>query len=449
MEIPIKHGSLVDSPYSDSVANVFTFPNSELEELVQDLKNGNPTCYLVSGYRGSGKSSYIKKLQSQLDNTDSSKEGDTFIRHLFVELNFAKYEEQSIVLRKLIRAYYQAFSNHDLFEVTQKKKPKETAEFKELYERTFYEVSKNTNVKNYESTNSTINFESSLKHLALLIAAILSAIGVNELITEWYNWIISSTFFAIVYAAITFKHVVSKGTDVSNETNHSELYDDEIAEYHLLRMIDRFYKEFRLVFVLDELDKIKESEHAEKLINEIKSIMLCGKANFIVVAGQGMFYQYHASKTEDDGFLSSLFSKTHHIPLFSAPQLRALFESLVEIEDLKLSDDEMQVLNSYKEYLIFQSMRVPRRFILSIRHDLKWNNNKAFLKIDKTAEDLDVYVKVNKRLAEVENEIDSEEFDTPISDYLKMQLMLQAHSILSSSGKSFSLNQLVNSSSNG
>lgn len=450
MKIPINHQLLTDSPYNPEATNVFTFPNTELDELVQDLIHGNRTCYLISGYRGAGKSSYIKKLQNELKTQTVSSEAN----HLFVELNFAKYEERSIVLRKLIRTFYIELARDEkLFSQLSKSNPKSVKKLIDLYERTFYDVSKNTNSKELERNESEISFESNVLDIISIPFSIIVGLGILafEELPLWLRLIIALLSATATLFQVRKSRVKSK--ESSEEITMSELYDDEIAEHYLLQVLDDFKDLVIPVFVLDELDKIKDDVLAENLINELKPIMLSGKASFMVVAGQSMFYRYYESKLEDDGILSSLFSKVHHVSLMSAAELRTLFDRLIltnnsdEGTGKKWTDNERKAIDGYKECLVFHSMRVPRKFMLQIRNEISWDNGNAYVEIDEENADFELYEKVNSRIDKVENDILSQPYDNAIADYIKMKLIIQAHEILGKKNDSFSIHELSQTNS--
>ena len=66
MKIKINHKLLSDSPFSDLNKDLFSTPHPSTSDLISDIKNGTPTCYLVSGYRGAGKSSFIKRVEQRI-----------------------------------------------------------------------------------------------------------------------------------------------------------------------------------------------------------------------------------------------------------------------------------------------------------------------------------------------------------------------------------------------
>src|SRR5687767_4348027 len=111
MEFEINASNLFDSPYTKEMNSIFTFDDVVLADLANDICYGNPTCYLVSGYRGVGKSSFIKKLECKIDEKLLSEEKLSKKHVLFVYTSFAKYQSQSYLIRKLIRELFLKISS--------------------------------------------------------------------------------------------------------------------------------------------------------------------------------------------------------------------------------------------------------------------------------------------------------------------------------------------------
>lgn len=437
MNVRIDHTKLIDSPFDGESNSLFEFTSDETDDFVQDVINGNPTCYLISGYRGAGKSSFIKKLETDIRLKDD--------KVIFIYLNFAKYEDRSIVLRKLIRNFYLSAEEKGFFKKLESKHKDDLIQFRELYERTFYEVSKNTNEKKKDKTISTLGFKARLKDIILTVISLIFGVAIlmGFDITQWCSWLLASAPLLAVFGYFTYETTSTKETTDTSEISKSMLYDDEIAEYYLIDLLKAFQGDLKPIFVLDELDKIKDDELAENLINELKPVMLSDLASFIVVAGQNLYYNYYSSQVKDDGILSSLFSKIHHVNLFTASKLRILFSKL--IFEQEFTGNEKLILDAYIDYLVFESKRIPRRFIILIRQNIVWQDNKAFLNIDKKLEELSIYSKILSKVEEIEEQaIASEDYQPAIHDYFSMQLLLKAHYILKSQDLFFTDNQIFN-----
>jgi len=481
MKILIHYTRLSESPFSelsnvDGQNSIFKFIPNETEGLVLDIINGNPTTYLISGYRGSGKSSFIKKIEfdirkkilpnsangagrssfikkivtsiSRKNLPHSGNKGNRTASTLFVYLNFAKHEGRSILFRKLIRSFYLQFREKK-FNLNRKDKKTFrgiSGQFKDLYDRTFYNVSINSNKKKIDKLTTSIALNIVFKDI---IPPIGSIIGTYEAVVKYKITAISvlivlalGMFAILKYVALSIKFISE--TTNTNEVSKSMLYDDEIAEYYLLEIIDKLKTYIKPIFVLDELDKIPDDEIVESLINELKPLMLSGLCSFIVVAGQSLYYNYYIAQTKDDGALSSIFSKMHHVSLSTVAELSVLFDNLIEVDKSRLSLEESELLDAYKDYLILESKRIPRRFIIQIRQKLQWENDKAFIQIDKTIDELRIYSKILRQIETInqENIVDSE-YPGPIKDYFSMQLFLSAHRILNKQNQPFTKKDIL------
>lgn len=436
LRIRVHHKRLIDSPYNLKSEGIFTFANIETSDIVNDLIHGNPTCYLISGYRGSGKSSFVNKVQ-ELTTAESP-------NSIFIHLNFAKYESKAIVLRKLIRHFYLEISSNvkhqEVFKKLQRKNQfkEPLAEFRELYDRTFYEVSKNSNIKESKKNSSTRTFEFDIKETILAIAGISQfLIALNCLdLSDFGNYAIM--LFSLIIAALTIAvptftqaWVRTKESETNSESSKTSFYDDEIAEHLLSETLKAFRTEIKPVFVLDEIDKINDPQLEDKLINELKPLMLSGMASFIVVAGQKLYYRYYLEHTVEDNPISSLFAKTHHVPLFHESKLRTLFLSLLDHEISGLSEEDIKLINAHLNYLIISSKRIPRRFVSLIRQNLTWQNNSAYLDITKGASDYEIYSKLLRMLNKIEeDQIKPVGYPQAIIDFINMQLMITIAKLL-------------------
>lgn len=426
LKIPIDHKKLVDSPYTESNKNLFEYTTSDTEGFVLDIINGTPSSYLISGYRGAGKSSFIRKLEADIKEKDEN--------ILFVYLNFAKHEKRSILLRKMIRNFYLCSEEKKIFEKLKQKDElkKPINQFRELYERTFYEVSKNTNERKTTTVTSILGYEVNLKDLFLTAGSILFfLVSLFKLdLTRGITYI--PTGVSVLLGILQFGYLEKKKTTENTNTDEvskNSFYDDEIAEHYITEVLISFQNHIKPVFVLDELDKINDDELVENLINELKPIMLSGLASFIVVAGQNLYYNYYLSQTKDDGALSSLFSKVHHVPLFSISELRILFSRLIQLDSIK--EEEIPLVDAYVDFLIFEAKRVPRRFIILLRQNIIWEDKQAFIEIDKSIAELIIYSKILNRIEKIDDqEIAHKDYPEAIRDYFNMQLLLKSHKIL-------------------
>ncbi len=388
MKIFIDHEKIKNAPYED-------YSNEQDEQLLEQLKeqllNENHSCYLMSGYRGVGKTSLICKVEKRLedeknkvraDRKKAGQRGEPLPEIIFVHINFFKYTSYTFILRNIIREMYlKLSSDQEIF----KKIDKTTARnLKLLYERTFTDIRNNSGKKLVSSIDTSILFGSNLKRIILAFSVIIMGIlnyfmkliplppGLVSMITG---------FGGVLWASmetISLTDKIAKSKSEFQETIRQSLYDDEIAEYHIIKILSGLKQQYKIVFAIDELDKL-ESHEIEEIIYQLKPIILSDMASFVIVSGQLFLYKLSNSYMADAFSLSSIFSRLVHVPLLSNDSFRAIFKGLVlQYEDLTPDLQEVFV-----DSLILNSNRTIRRFLNLICQDINWEDNKAYLIVNR------------------------------------------------------------------
>ena len=452
VKLQINNKLLSDSPFSESNKNLFTPPHPSSEDLIQDIKNGTPTCYLISGYRGAGKSSFIKRIEHRVK--DNSKTTNS-VEVIFVHINFSRYQSQTFLLRKLIRGLYLEIKNCESFKTIKSKELKMPFEqrsvlsLEDLYEKTFYDTSYNITKSDKKEVITVFNID-----IWALIKVLLPGVFFLLIIANWIlnlfplQFLINIlgsvfTFGMSLKGVVDIKHSISKSNLEQKDFNRKSMYDDEIADHHFFSVLKTLQdNHYKVIFVLDELDKVDDDD-IDNLLKEMKPYLVSGAASFIAVAGQNLFYKYMQAKSIDDDVLSSIFSKFVHIPLFTREEFRDLFERIV-INKPQNSEEEKKLLNSYIDYFTFESRGVPRKFISLVRQELKWEEDSSFIEIEQTEEELKKYTQILDILEKIDDEeIEAEGFDDGLHDYFLMQLYIRSHKILFSKKLNFSRNEIL------
>lgn len=413
MLIEVNHKKITDSPYCISSDNNYvTNHDYEIEQSTQEILLGNPTSYLISGYRGSGKTSLIKKIEEKLS-------GKVF----FAYCNFSKYENHEIVLRKLIRSLFHAVKDSKYNNELKSK-------LNNLYVRTFYDIQNKHSFTKIKSNKNIIDIKLDKKNILLLIMLILNIFNIKfDFITKIFDSnsnliLLILNIFLLFIKNINFKAIYEKITKKESKYIASELFDNDIAEHQLLSVLQLAKSNnTHFTIVLDEIDKIDNSQEILSLINELKPLMLSGLCNFIIIAGQQFFYQVKKSQILDDSSLSSLFSKVIHTKVFTKNDFYTLFKSYVN-ENLI---DEL--LYNFVDSIILQSNRLPRKFINLIRQNIVWENNKAYLNIpedkSKVYSNDSIILSIIEKLEE--NTIEQMNYSVAIKDFFVVQLHIWIH----------------------
>lgn len=390
------------------------------EQLMQQLTFGNNSCFLISGYRGTGKTTLVNKIEEEI-------EGNNYV---FVHLNISKYENYSLVLRKLIREIYLTLSSNKVYEQIKNKQLIETIEL--LYDHTFYEIFKSSNVKNLKEFNINIegnfNLKDVIKSLTPLVIVVLASLNISfDILTKMSgSWdflllALSICWFLISGLKLNIKN--QKINSTLEELNRKSLYDDEIAEYHLKNILEELKKEnIKVIFVFDELDKIENEIDMTNIISDLKPLLLSDLASFIVISGQKLYYKFINSSVLDDSIMTSIFAKNIHVPLTTNTSLEKLFNSYINDS----TNINKELIKNYRNSIILNSYRTLRRFNNLILQDIEWQNNESYLYIDEA--NLNAY-KTDSIILEIltqitEENIEISDYDSGVKDFLTYQLFI-------------------------
>ncbi|EOU1562227.1 ATP-binding protein [Clostridium perfringens] len=389
------------------------------KQLTQQISNGNNFCFLISGYRGTGKTTFVKTLEENIKEENV----------IFIHLNFSKYEKYSLILRKLIREIYLNLSSTNAW----KKISNNLVDNIELlYEHTFYEVFRSSNTKKLKEFSAKLegnyDVKSIAKPLLPYIAIVLSSLNLSfdiipQLVKDSNLLLLMGSTLWGVCDLIKLTGAFKKEKTLVEELNRKSLYDDEIAEYHLKNILNGLNSEgIRIVFVFDELDKIESESEIEQLIADLKPLLLSNLASFIIVSGQKLYYKFIGSSLLDDSIMASIFSKNIHIPLSMNIHLEQLFNYYIEDKNYL----EKELVKNYRDSLILNSYRTVRRFINLISQDIVWENNLSYLHINEENEELykTDSVILNTVTKIIDDNLEDLDYEDGVKDFLTYQLFV-------------------------
>jgi hypothetical protein len=424
---------LTDSPYSKELKDAFHFEDHDfLTQMTQELKKANPSCYLISGYRGVGKTSFINRIKEALA-TDTA----------FVSISVAKYDGYPIVIKKIIRQLYLSYTS------IKKTDPSKNLDdkFSLLYDRTFNEVvqSEKELATNEKSKRTEMKVDLK-KIIPILVSFILTiCLSLHLFTLPYINELL--LIASIGWTLITqweFTWSSSKTSVKSLELARTTLYDNEIAEHHLLQVLSELKAiGIKTIIVFDELDKIKSTSTVEGIVNDLKALLLSGVANFFVIAGQGLYYQLEKSHGDDDPVISSLFSKNIHIPFPRYSSLKKFLLNLINDSEQTKND----LLNAFLDSMILNAARVPRKLSNIVRQNLNWENEQAFIEIPETFRPQ--FERESKLLSITTKVLDSDlpniTSNLPKSDFFIAQIHLWLNKIRTFSSRSWTVAEITQS----
>jgi len=330
--------------YGDDTPGFFVGRKHEIESLKNVITGNDSSAVLISSIRGVGKTSFVHKTLSEIDK----------VNPVFVNIGHAlanadnrrkrngEAENKKLILVSLIRATY--FNKE--FENDQK--------LGDLYKRCFGKYREENNISNEVATKKKIEIGGEIrtnsKTLIQLCAAIFVALGLS-LESLLIRLILGLFGIATLFLSLNWR---KEWTDFL-QNKESTVIDDS-TEYLEIEFESwlRGKKENKnkLVFVIDELDKIDETE-SFKMIKEYKNLFNRSFAHFLFISSQKSFDLISEDRENDankGGIFPTMFT---HVLYLSLPRTEELSGYLNEIfihKDVKENEKKELI-----HYLLFRS----------------------------------------------------------------------------------------------
>ena len=367
--------------------------------------------YLVTGYRGVGKTSFVNYALARAYKQLEEQEPPCILIPVF--LNLARSYDVGKLLRRTIRQLYRTIAETYIEEGTRRKT---------LYSVLPPELQRDlTNA--YLKTSARVS-EATTDALKTVIAETTTREwNVGGEVSGEYSLLpdpLPAKVGAKLAGGYSAARSSSRSEEIARETVNSLEYleyDDEIAEDELMRLIGSlvdkplelqweerqsivrrpqwFWKlwgkvrrrdyltqsvphkgirRLRLVFVYDELDKI-EQEEAKKMLNALKPVLLSSKATFIFIGGYEFAHQW-LTRTQPEGDMPyGLFNDVIYVPLYTDSELNQLIENLFQVPP-DGGDENFQTL---REHIRLHCGGTPREFFRQLLQFVQWRDGQALL----------------------------------------------------------------------
>ncbi len=368
--------------------------------------------YLVTGYRGVGKTSFINyALALAYKQLRSSEPPGVLVR---VPLSLARNYETEKLLRRTIRQLYEAVIQTSI-EWPGEDGPKHRS----LYSLLPSDLQDELTIA-YQKTSARVS-EAATEALKTVIATATTSefrFG-GEAIGETP---IRPPLPAKLGATLSGGYKLSKAKSKEEETAKETVdtleyleYDDEIAEAELMRLIKhltrkpvtlRFQKSepiprkwpwfwrmwgklrrrnylqrvvehqearnLHLVFVFDELDKLAPDD-AERMLRSLKGLLTTSDATFLFVGGWEFANRWLSRTTLEGDLLYSLFNGVIYVPLYTEEELDVFFREIVS------EPSQAQELVRLWEHIKLHCGRTPRELLRQLSQFVQWDQGKLVL----------------------------------------------------------------------
>lgn len=142
----------------------------------------------------------------------------------------------------------------------------------------------------------------------------------------------------------------------------------------------------RLVIILDEVDKLTEGsaglELIEDLLSGIKNVLTMSGAHFLIVAGPDLHDRAVRDASRGNGIYESVFGWRMYVPcLWDAPA--RLIRDAVGSSFAEAMDDprNREEIGLFIRYLQFKARGIPRRLLQEFNSFVFWEGNSPFLRL--------------------------------------------------------------------
>jgi predicted ATPase len=389
----------------------------ELDRLVDHICHLQGS-YLVTGYRGVGKTSFVNYALARVHQRLSSQSPSSVLVPVFLSL--ARSYEVEKLLRRVIRQLYRALieTRVDLLNIASE--PGEKKEQLSLYTLLPTELQGELNAA-YLKTSAKVS-EATTEALKTVIAETtthefsIGAEGGRE--ATVHPDPLPVKLGLKLTGGYTRSKTSSKSEETARETADSLEYleyDDEIAQAELARSIanltgtplellypvlvsvprrltwfwqilgkirhrdylhksvdQKMVRKLHLVFVFDELDKVAPAE-AQRMLQSLKELLITSKATFIFVGGWEFASQWLARTQPEDDLLYSLFVDIIYVPLYTDEEVDDLIQHVLSNSDPNQLDPKLLA------HLKLHCSGTPRELFRQILPFVYWDQGRPTL----------------------------------------------------------------------
>lgn len=363
IEIPLSYYPIYPLEERDELKKFFgsTARGIEAQKLASDIKNIAVGCFMVSGYRGSGKTSFVNYVTTLIQKPE----------YIVVRLNLShKCDAKEFVLR--------LFRNlrDTIYEDDEKRKKVEDKQ----------EIKQNLNLAHLRSFCDVQTFvNEGLKEVDKETAIRTSKRGQGLSILGAISCFIRGGVEKRKWNEDEEGKSDESGMEYTAEGSWKLgflKYDYELAEYEFKKIIasltsnSKLFK--KIVFTIDDIDKM-DLDEAMDVLKNMRSLLFTKNSIFILVGSKEFSTKWRAAKLFHEATaLDSLFTHVIYVPWMSCEEMEEIYLRLKPQRGISVP--EKRFLN----HLIYRAAGSPRDFFRYLWKYIKWGDDeKAIISIEK------------------------------------------------------------------
>ena len=373
--------------YGDETPGFFVGRKQEIKSLKSVINNNNSSAILISSVRGVGKTSFVHKA---LDEIKRVYPVFVNIGHTFSNEDVGEKKSKKLILKSLIRAIHfnKSFENDK--------------NLKKIYEKSLGVYRAEEEQKKQTETEKNVGLSADIK---LNAKTLIPVLGVFLLVLGFsLDNSLARTIIGTLGISVLLLSFSWKRSWTDSLIKKEKFLIDDSTEYLEIEF-ENWLKEQdkKIVFVIDELDKIKLSDNREifDIIKEYKNLFTRSFAHFIFITDQRAFDLVNKDREDEEkGIFPTFFTHIFYLSLPNAGELRLYLNEIFKKNE---NTDEIEK-DKLVGYLLFRSGNdfFTLKRLLSDVIIFNDNNDEPFIDTDKIKNSDEHFSKVAKLFGYVE-----------------------------------------------
>lgn len=354
----------------------------EINDFVTRIEHSAGGSFLITGYRGVGKTSFVNEALSVLRRRMP-------IPVLDVYVNLARPLTEAELMHLIIRRVYEQLVEKDLYASLS---PDLQRRITLAYQRT------SANVVRKVSEGWERSAELGASNLALFKLPISPKVNAKKSRTvDFETSFLAYDDKAAEHDVITIARSLALGI-MRNEVGWR-------GYWRRLRHVPPSSVRMKIIFVFDELDKLDDQtepaaqSQVEKMLTGLKNLFTTSGICFLFIAGKDLHERWLRDVSRGDSVFESVFSYDKYLPCMWA-NVDDLCEQFTSLGGNAAADGESSVcLENFKHYLRFKGRGIPRRVIRSFNELVAWQDGSPVLLFrNETLRRITFYAQLNRCL---------------------------------------------------
>ena len=345
-----------------------------VEALKERIRHSSGGAFLVTGFRGVGKTTIIRRALRELREETGS---DTDVLH--VSLNVARPLSTEALLFEVVRRLFEELTDRGVL-----------ASLPDDVQRAVIVAYTRTSLS-FKETRSSASERSRSLGMSLESLPMLGKLGPSLDFSSKQTDSLATEAAFLAYSDADVEHDFLRIVGLLRRNGAAAAP----ARRRLLRRIRQRIRgaspassrwNGRLVVVVDELDKLTATAEGvqalESILNGLKNLLTTRGVHFLFVAGPDLHDMALRESQRGSSVYESVFGWQHYVPCVwgAADELLAAVVSNDSRDGGRPAPDEWY--KDFRDYLAFKARGIPRLLLLELNSFVRWDGTEPIVSLD-------------------------------------------------------------------